>query len=140
MNTTTRNYPRTFNSMLDTFFNANVNTSSSTKRRFIPSADVSETDAAFQIDIAVPGIDKKDISLDIKDKAIVVTGERSFGEEKKSENFHLVENQYGTFKRSFLIPENVNAGKIEAKHLNGILQITLPKEEVEKLETKVDIL
>ena len=138
MNTLIRNYPRNFNSLLDSFFH---DTASSEKpNRFVPTSDVKEDDNAFFINVSVPGMDKKDINLEIKDKSIIISGEKNISKDEKKDNFHRIENQYGFFKRSFLIPDSVNSAKIEAKYNNGMLEIMLPKEEKAKLESKIDIL
>ena len=117
--------------MIDRFFNDSLITNE-TAATFTPQVDIAETDKQFEIQFAVPGLDKKDIKIDVNEGVLTVSGERKFEETKKEKNFHSVESYFGTFKRSFKLPENVKEDKIEAKYENGILIVDLPKSEVKK--------
>ena len=123
--------PVSFNSLIDRFFNDSF-VSNETAPSFTPQVDIAETDKNFEIQFAVPGMDKKDFHIDINDGVLTVSGERKFEETKKEKNFHSVESYFGTFKRSFNLPDNVKEEKIEAKYENGILIVDLPKSEVKK--------
>jgi HSP20 family protein len=89
--------------------------------------------------VAVPGMNKEDFKLDLNDNLLTISGERKFTKEQKENNFHSIETQYGTFSRSFSLPENVDSSKINAKYVNGILEITVPKDEKKILKTTIKV-
>lgn len=94
-----------------------------------PRVDITENETSYQIKADLPGMDKKDIAVNIENGVIRIEGEKK--EEHKKEHgkyFHL-ERSYGHFSRSFALPEEVNAEKIEAKMHNGVLEVILPKSE-----------
>jgi HSP20 family protein len=84
-------------------------------------------------------MNKEDFVIDVKDNFLTISGERKFTQEKKDVNFHSIETQYGTFSRSFGLPENVDASKISATYVNGILVITIPKDEKKTLKTTIKV-
>jgi HSP20 family protein len=94
---------------------------------FNPRADVVEKDGSFEVQMALPGMEREAIKVDVKDRTVVISGERKFKNEEKNAKYHKVETQYGSFTRSFNLPENVNAEGIEAEFKNGILHINIPK-------------
>ena len=105
-----------------------------------PRVDVSETDKEILLDVEIPGIDKKDIKIEVKDGTLYIFGERK--QERKTENteYSRVERHYGKFERSFGLPETVDVGKVSAKFKDGILELTLPKTEKAKpKEIKVEV-
>jgi HSP20 family protein len=106
---------------------------------FVPKVDIIENEKAYEISVAVPGISKDDFKVDLNDNLLTVSGERKFSKEKKENNLHVLETQYGNFSRSFSLPENVDAGKIDAKYNNGILEITVPKDEKKTLKTTIKV-
>jgi HSP20 family protein len=101
--------------------------------------DIIENENAFEIHFAVPGLNKDDFNIEIKDNYLTVSGERKFSNEKKDKNFHSIETNYGSFSRSFSLPENVNADKTQAKYTNGILELTLPKDEKKALKQTIKV-
>ncbi|MCR9251501.1 MAG: Hsp20/alpha crystallin family protein [bacterium] len=123
--------PVGFGNLIDRFFNDSVFTNDGTSS-FTPQVDIAETDKDFELQFAVPGLKKEDISIDLEDGTLTVGGERKFEETKKEKNFHSVETRYGSFKRSFKLPENVAADKVEASYKDGILLIQIPKTEIKK--------
>ena len=127
------NRPATFNRFMDRFFNDDFYGGNGVAS-FTPKVDIAETDKSFEIQFYVPGIKKEEISIDIKDDRLTVSGERKMENEKNEKNFHSVESYYGTFNRSFYLPDNVNANKVDAYYKDGILNIVLPKDA--KKETK----
>jgi HSP20 family protein len=127
-----RFYPNTFNSFVDRFFNDDFfgnGTTNTAKKAFSPQVDIAETDKQFEIQFAIPGLTKEDIKIDVDGDRLTVSGERKFENEKKEKNFHSVESYYGTFKRSFYLPENANVENIDASYTNGILEVVIPKDE-----------
>jgi len=119
--------PTSFSNLVDRFFNESLTRSGGST--FVPKVDILEKDQAFELHVAVPGMNKEDFKIDLKDNYLTISGERKFTNEKKDKNFHSVETQYGAFSRSFSLPENVDGTKINAKYNNGILELTIPKDE-----------
>jgi HSP20 family protein len=115
----------------------NLNT---TGADWAPRADISETDAEFCITAEVPGIKREDVKIDIDGHVLSIRGENTQEKEEKGKKFHRIERYYGSFNRSFSLPENVNEDKIEAVFKDGVLTLTIPKTEVKKpkaIEIKV---
>lgn len=101
-------------------------------RGWMPAVDIEEDQKSVRIMAELPGLKKKDVKISIDDGVLSLTGERKFEREEKGRNYHRMERSYGTFSRSFTIPSNVDATKIEAKMEEGILTVTLPKKEEAK--------
>jgi HSP20 family protein len=139
-NTALNDYvPTSFGNLIDRFFNESVSRAGGSAYSFVPRVDIVEDEKAFQIHVAVPGVNKEDFKLDLNDSLLTISGERKFQKEKKENNFHSIETQYGTFSRSFSLPENVDASSISAKYNNGILEITVPKDEKKVLKTTIKV-
>ena len=124
--------PVRFGSLIDRFFNDALYTNEGGAASFTPQVDIAETDDNFELQFAIPGINKDDITIDLEDGTLTVGGERKFEETKNEKNFHSVETRYGSFKRSFKLPENVAEDKVEASYKDGILLIQIPKTEIKK--------
>jgi len=101
----------------------------------LPAVNIMEDEKRFSLDLAVPGIDKKDLKIEINEDVITISSERKDEKEENGDNYKRREFSYSSFCRSFYLPENVNKDKIEANYRDGILTVTLPKEKEEK--TKV---
>ena len=99
---------------------------------FAPAFDVSEDETAITLEAELPGMTEKEITVQIDEGVLTVSGEKKFESEKNEKNFHRVERSYGSFHRSFTLPETVDAGKVQANAKNGVLTITLPKTEAAK--------
>ncbi len=93
----------------------------------MPAVDVTETETEFLLSADMPGLDKKDVSIDIHDGVITIKGESAIDNEKSTDDYRIRERQLGSFNRSFRLPDNVNEVKVAAKFKNGVLKITLPK-------------
>ena len=131
--------PTSFSNLVDRFFNESVSRAGGSAYSFVPRVDIVEADKAFEIHVAVPGMNKEDFKLDLNDSLLTISGERKFTKEKKENSFHSIETQYGSFSRSFTLPENVDANNISAKYVNGILEITVPKDEKKTLKTTIKV-
>ena len=129
--------PTTFSSLVDKFFNDSLARSGGSA--FIPKVDVVETNEAFEIHLAAPGLSKEDFKIELNDNFLTISGERKFKVEKEEKNFLAIETQYGSFSRSFTLPENVDASKINAKYNNGILELTIPKDEKKALKQTIKV-
>jgi HSP20 family protein len=129
--------PTTFSNLVDKFFNESLaRTGGST---FIPKVDIVENPESFEIHLAVPGLTKDDFKIELNDNYLTVSGERKFTNEKKERTFHSIETHYGSFSRSFSLPENVDGGKINAKYNNGMLELTIPKDEKKALKQTIKV-
>jgi len=94
-----------------------------------PSVDIFETETEIVVKAELPGIERKDISLNLEKNVLTLRGERRFEKETKEENYHRIERNYGGFSRSFSIPATVDEEKIRAEYRDGVLKIALPKKE-----------
>ncbi|MFO7881975.1 MAG: Hsp20/alpha crystallin family protein [Kosmotogaceae bacterium] len=108
----------------------------STRNGFIPTVNIYETEDAVNIEMEIPGIEKDALDIDLSDGVLTVKGEKKNEREDESKNYHLYERTFGSFNRSFRIPDNVDQNKAKAKYENGILKIELPKKEEAKREAK----
>lgn len=117
--------PRSFSEMLDTFFNEAV----TGRENFVPGIDVMEDDKQYEIRVTLPGIKKDEVKIELEDNTLTVSGERKFEKEEKNKRYHLVESRFGTFKRSFTLPRHIDNTSIDAKMNEGILNITIKKDE-----------
>ncbi|RMG91013.1 MAG: Hsp20/alpha crystallin family protein [Zetaproteobacteria bacterium] len=97
-----------------------------------PSVDIRETDDALIVEAELPGIEKKDVKIEVRDGVLSISGERRYEKDVKEENVHRIERAYGRFARSFVLPTNVDADKIKARMKNGVLEVRLPKVESAK--------
>jgi len=94
-----------------------------------PSVDIFETEGEIIVKAELPGIDRKDILLNLEKNVLTLKGERKFEKETKEENYHRIERAYGGFSRAFSIPATVDEEKIRADYKDGVLKIALPKKE-----------
>jgi HSP20 family protein len=99
---------------------------------FYPAVDIYEGEKEITLKAELPGIDKKDVHVDINDGVITLRGERKIEKENKKENYHRVERSYGIFNRSFTLPTTVDPGKVKANYKDGVLSVTLPRKEEAK--------
>jgi HSP20 family protein len=111
----------------DDFFPAVTSKTSS-----MPAVNIREDEKKFMLDLAVPGIDKKDLKIDINEDVLTISSETKNDVEENSDGYKRKEFSYSSFCRSFQVPENVNREKIEANYKDGILSVSLPKYEEEK--------
>jgi len=94
-----------------------------------PAVDIYETDSEIMVQAELPGVDRKDIALQLENNVLTLKGDRRFEKETNQENYHRIERSYGGFSRAFTIPTTVDEEKIRADYKDGILKIALPKKE-----------
>jgi len=111
----------------DDFFPVITNRTSS-----MPAVNIREDEKHFGLELAIPGIDKKDLKIDINEDVLTISSESKNESEENRDGYKRKEFSYTSFCRSFYIPENVDRDKIEASYKDGILSVSLPKQEVEK--------
>jgi HSP20 family protein len=131
--------PTSFSHLVDRFFTDSLARSGGSSYSFVPKVDILENEKGYEVNLAVPGLSKDEFKIDLNDNFLTVSGERKFSKEKKENNLHVVETQYGSFSRSFSLPENVDAAKIQASYNNGILEIFIPKDEKKTLKTTITV-
>ncbi|HWA27176.1 MAG TPA: Hsp20/alpha crystallin family protein [Lacunisphaera sp.] len=94
-----------------------------------PVVDIVEDDRAYLVKAELPGIRKEDVQVTLEDGVLTISGERKQEHEEKTRKFHRVERSYGSFTRSFGLPDNIDAEKIEARFRDGILAVAIAKSE-----------
>ena len=94
-----------------------------------PSLDVEESEEGFTLHLEVPGVDPDAVDVSLEDNVLTVAGERSFYDERTSENFRRVERRFGRFHRAVRLPDRVNPDGVEASYRDGILTVRVPKAE-----------
>ena len=131
--------PTSFNHLIDRFFNESVGRSGGSAYSFVPKVDIIENQKAFEIHLAVPGMNKEDFKVDLKENQLTVSGERKFKQETGDWHYRSIETQYGAFSKTFVLPENVDGERIEAKYVNGVLELVVPKDEKKLLKTTIKV-
>ena len=107
---------------------------------WIPTVDISETDGEYLIKAELPEVKKEDVKVTVENGVLTLQGERRQEKEEKGKKFHRVERSYGSFVRSFTLPESVEESGVKAEYKDGVLNLHLPKSEKVKpkaIEVKV---
>ncbi len=106
----------------------------------MPAVDVTDTEKAYEITADLPGMDEKNIEVKVSGGVLTIKGERREEKEEKKKDYYLHEREYGSFERSFQVPEGVDADKIDASFKKGVLTVTLPKKpEAQKAAKKIEV-
>jgi len=105
--------------------------------RWTPAVNVKETDASFEVALAVPGLTKEDFKLAVEDDRLTISAKQETQSEDSNERFTRKEFNFQSFERSFLLPDNVNSEAISASYENGILKVELPKVEPEVIKREI---
>lgn len=114
---------------MDQFFNDLGSGAPEANGLMSPAIDVSEDGGMLRVTAELPGLEKKDIELQVKDGILTLRGEKKQEEESKDRNYHRIERRYGAFYRALALPDSVDSSKVEASFKNGVLTVTLPKRE-----------
>ncbi|MCB1143292.1 MAG: Hsp20/alpha crystallin family protein [Leptospiraceae bacterium] len=123
---------RDMNQLFQSFFqdwNISDPYSETSMGRFAPRINVSETDKEIRIEAELPGIDEKEIDVQLKDDVLIIKGEKKSEQKEERENYYVMESSYGSFYRSIQLPDEIDKNKIDAHFKNGIMKITIPKLE-----------
>lgn len=131
---------KNFNNVMDTFFHGFPSVFrddfvTSNFKQFAP-VNVKELANGYQLEIVAPGLEKEDFKIDLDNSTLIISGEKKAKGEENTEKHLRREYKYQSFKRSFTIDENIDAENIDAKYVNGVLQLTLPKKAEVKAATK----
>jgi HSP20 family protein len=129
--------PVNYIDLLDSFFKDSVFDNKNGK--FSPAADIAEDEKAYFLNITLPGVNKEDVKIEINEKILSISGEKKLQKEENGKKYHTIESYQGSFKRSFKLPENVNTEAIEAEYKDGILNITVPKQEGKQVKSVIEI-
>ena len=106
----------------------------------IPAVDIVEKDKAYEVTAELPGMDEKSIEVKFSEGMLTIRGEKEETKEEKEKDYHLSERRYGSFQRTFGVPDGVDASKIEATFSKGVLTVVLPKSaEAQKAEKKIAV-
>ena len=109
-------------------------------RSWAPPVDIYETEDAIVLKAELPGIDPQDVEVRVEDNTLYLKGERNYEKEVKEQNYHRIEWSYGSFARSFTLPNSISAEKVKAEYKDGLLTLTMPKREEAKPKTiKIDV-
>ena len=98
-----------------------------TSSAFVPAADVYEDEHKIVLKIEAPGLKESDLDVRVENNVLTVRGERKFEKEEKEENFHRIERRYGSFARSFILPNTVDTENVKAQYDSGVLRIELQR-------------
>jgi HSP20 family protein len=123
---------RNFRPFFPSLFDDDFFTVSSSRPNSLPAVNIREDEKNYFLELAVPGMDKKDLKIDINEDVLTVSSESKNESEDKQEGYTRKEFSYSSFVRSFYIPENVNKDSIQANYKEGILTVSFPKVQEEK--------
>lgn len=93
----------------------------------VPSMDMAETDKQIEITAELPGIDEKDVKVNVADGVLTISGEKKAEKEEKDKNYHMLERSYGAFSRTLQLPDGVDPNAIKATLTKGVLKVSIPK-------------
>lgn len=102
---------------------------------FVPAAEIAETEGQYLLNMDLPGMAKEDIKIEVAENRLTISGERKRGPRPDDYKIQRYEKTYGSFKRSFTLPDSVQADKIEALYENGVLELHLPKSPAPQVRT-----
>jgi len=97
-----------------------------------PAVNIFEDDDQYSVAVALPGLSQDDVTVNVENNMLTISGERELEHEEQREHYARIEQHYGSFNRSFTLPSTIDVGKIEAKMKDGVLSISLPKREETK--------
>jgi len=118
---------REINDLMDEFFG--TQDGNELTPWFAPRINLAETDQAYEISVDLPGMKPEEFAVELKDGQLWISGERRHEHEEKGKTYHRVERQYGRFQRAVSLPTAVKADQIQAEYKDGVLRITVPKDE-----------
>jgi len=131
---------RDFDRLFRGAFTSQLGDTELSTRSWAPPVDIYETEDAIVLKAELPGADPKDVEVRVEDNTLYLKGERKFEKEVKEQNYHRVERSYGSFARSFSLPNSISTDKVKAEFKDGLLTLTMPKREESKPKTiKIDV-
>ncbi len=130
-------YPTSYNGLIDRLYNKESNENGNGK--FTPAVDIFEEEKQFEIQVAVPGIKKEHCNIELNEGKLTISGDRKLEDQIVGKNIHPLETQFGSFSRSFFLPENILQDNIEAVYKDGILKVKIPKKEIKVLKSIIQV-
>ncbi|QIX61039.1 Hsp20/alpha crystallin family protein [Hymenobacter lutimineralis] len=132
---------RAFNSMLSEVLRDSVQPAAKPSASFVPQADVLETAQGFELHLALPGVAKEDLKVDFQEGRLEISGERKAPatEGEGAPQLRRIETRYGTFSRTFRLPETVNVAAIDAQLADGILRVVLPFDSAKTTKQTIEV-
>jgi HSP20 family protein len=120
------------NRLFDTFFGGAGNGGGNRARRWVPAMDLVETQDALVLNADLPGLDRDDVSIEVKNNVLTVSGKRDAEHTEKADGYYRVERAFGSFSRSLALPQGVDPDRVQANFEKGVLEVTIPKPEERK--------
>lgn len=136
-NNRTRNTAPYFNNVFDSLFNEALNKNLTVNK--VPGVNILETEQDYKIELAAPGLLKEDFQINLKKDTLSVWVEKKEGETEIKKDYTRKEFEYSSFARSFVLPESVNAESITAEYVNGILNITIGKDDAKSQSKEIKV-
>lgn len=127
-----------FRNTFDSFFTDHANCSAKSPA-WQPAADILNKEDRIELTLDLPGMSKKDIKVSIEDRVLTISGERQYENTDKSEKFYRRERRYGSFKRSFTLSEDLLTEEVDAGFTNGVLKVTLKKNEAKETVKQITV-
>src|SRR4051794_23859616 len=124
--------PEPFSGDLHRLFNTLFEDTAAPAQRWVPAMDLVEADDHFLLKADLPGLSQDDVSIEVRDNALTISGERKAEHEQRERGWYRVERAFGRFSRSLTLPEGVDADAITANFDRGVLSVTIPKPEQRK--------
>ncbi|MEJ5285340.1 MAG: Hsp20/alpha crystallin family protein [Brevinematia bacterium] len=135
-----KSFRDTFSEFVKSFFDDDFFSTELVRSDFEPRVDVYEKNNQIVVKADIPGIDEKDLSVELEGNVLTISGKKEEEKEVKEKNYHRIERSYGSFCRSITLPDGIEADKINAEYKKGVLTINIPKSkaaETKKIEVKV---
>lgn len=136
-NNRTRNTAPYFNNVFDSLFSEAINKNLTVNK--VPGVNILETESAYKIEVAAPGLSKEDFQINVKKNTLSVWAEKKAIESEDKKDYTRREFDYYSFARSFVLPETVNTDEITAEYVNGILNITIGKDDAQSKSKEIKV-
>jgi HSP20 family protein len=98
----------------------------------VPSVNITETPTEFKLEVAAPGLERKDFNIEVENNFLCISAEKEAEKKEEDEGYTMQEYSFNSFSRTFALPENIKVGNIDAKYENGILKVVMPKAKEDK--------
>lgn len=134
-------FPGLVNNLLDSgvFFGPELLNNAIDFSLKVPSANITESESDYKIELAAPGLQKGDFKIELDNNVLTVSSEKEEEKKEEEKDYKRREFSYSSFSRSFQLPENILADKIDAKYENGVLKLSIPKKEITVSASKKEI-
>jgi HSP20 family protein len=124
--------PEPFSRDIDRVFDAFFGQNEQSARRWVPPVDLVEAEAYFLLKADLPGLSEEDVSIEVQDGSLTISGERKAEHEERARGWYRIERAFGSFSRSLTLPDGVDPDGIEASFTDGVLELHIPKPEERK--------